>query len=142
MFFCLLCLSSFLKSKPEDSTFGPTCSKQFSINYFSHSTYTYNIINILMLSCKTCNTKYSPITEYNICLIPEKECSLSTAKQSQPMSVADIFDLTEECKIPQLVENAALHVIRTKISMSSLPNKSIEFKTEAPRVSVIFWLKS
>ena len=80
-----------------------------------------------MLSCKTCNTKYSPITEYNICLIHKKECSLSTAEQSQSMSVVDIFDLTEECKIPRLVEDTALHVIRTKMSMSSLPNKSIDF---------------
>ena len=95
-----------------------------------------------MLSCKTCNTKYSAITEYNIYLIHEKECSLSTAEQSQSMSVADIFYLTEECKIPRLVEDAVLHVIRTKMSMSSLPNKSIEFKTEGPRVSAIFWLKS
>ena len=95
-----------------------------------------------MLSCKTCNTKYSPITEYNICLIHKKECSLSTAEQSQSMSVVDIFDLTEECKIPRLVEDTALHVIRTKMSMSSLSNKSIEFKTDGPRVSAILWLKS
>ena len=96
------------------------------------------MINILILSCKTCNTKYSPIAEYNIYLIHEKECSLLTAEQSQSMTVTDIFDLTEECKIPRLVEDAALHVIRTKLSMSSLPNKSIEFKTGRPRVSAIF----
>ena len=58
---CFICLSSFLKSKPEYSTFYPTCSAQFIINDISHSTHTYNIINILMLSCKICNTKHSPI---------------------------------------------------------------------------------
>ena len=58
------------------------------------------------------------------------------------MSVTDIFDLAEECKIPRLVEDAALHAIRTKMSMSSLPNESIAFKTERPRVSAIFGLKS
>ena len=98
--FCFLCLSSYLKSKPEDSIFCPTCSKQFSINDVSHSTLTYNMINILMLSCKICNTKYSPITEYNLYLIHEKECSLSTVEQSQSMLVTDNFDLTEECKVP------------------------------------------
>ena len=91
-----------------------------------------------MLSCKTCNTKYSPISECNIYLIHENECSLSTAEQFHYMSVADIFDLTEECKIPRLVGDAALNVLRTKMSMSSLSNKSIEFKTEGPRVSAIF----
>ena len=91
-----------------------------------------------MLSCKTCNTKYSPITEYNIYFIHEKEGSLSTTEQSQSMSVPDIFDLTQECTIPRLVEDAALHVIRIKMSMSTLPNKSTEFKTEGPRVSAIF----
>ena len=95
--FCFVCLSSYLKSKPEDSTFCPTCSKHFSINDVSHSTHTYNMINILMLSCKTCNKKYSPITEYNLYITHEKECSLSTAEQSQSMSVTDIFDFTEEC---------------------------------------------
>ena len=91
------------------------------------------MINILMLSCKTCNTEYSPITEYKFYLIHEKECSLSTAEQPQSMSVTDIFDLTGECKIPQLVEDAAPHLIRTKMLRSSLTNKSIEFKTEGPR---------
>ena len=100
------------------------------------------MINILILSCKTCNTKYSPITEYNIYLIQEKECSLLTAEQSQSMSVTASFDLTEEWKIPQLTEDAALHVNRTKMSMSSLPNKLIEFKSEGPRVNAIFLLKS
>ena len=95
-----------------------------------------------MLSCKACNTKYSPITEYNLYLIHKKECSLSTVEQSQSMSVTDTFDLTEECKIPRLIEDAALHVIRTKMSVSSLSNKSIEFKTEGPKVSIIFGLKS
>ena len=105
----------------------------FVINNVSHSTHTCNMINILMLSCKTWNTKYSPITEYNIYSIHEKECSLSTAEQPQSMSVTDIFDLTGKCKIPQLVEDAAPHVIRTKKLRSSLTNKSIEFKTEGPR---------
>ena len=91
-----------------------------------------------MLSCKTCNIKYSPITEYNLYLIHEKEYSLSTSEKSQSMSVTDTFDLTEECKMPRLVEDAAFHVIRTKMSMSILPNKSIEFKAEGPRVSAIF----
>ena len=70
--FCFLCLSIFLKSKPGNSTFCPVCSKQFSIYDVSHSIHTYNMINILMLSCKTCNTKYSPITEYNLYSIHEK----------------------------------------------------------------------
>ena len=96
------------------------------------------MINILMLSCKTCNVKYSPITEYNLCFIHEKECSLSTAEQPISMSVAYIFDLSEEYKIPLLVEDAAIHVIRTKVLMSYLPNKSIAFKTEGPRSRVIF----
>ena len=135
--FCFLCLSSFLKSKPEDPTFCPTCSKQFSINDVSHSTHTNDIINIPMLSCKTCNTKYCTITEYNLYLIHQKECSLSTAEQSQSMSVTDIFDLPEKCKITRLVQGAELHVIRTKMSMSSLPNNSIEFKTDGPRVRYI-----
>ena len=72
---CFLCLSSFLETKPEDFTFCSTCSKQFSINDLSDSTHTYNMINILTLSCKTYNTKYSPITEYNLYLMLEKECS-------------------------------------------------------------------
>ena len=140
--FCFLCLPSFLKSKPEDSTFCPICSKQFSNNGVLHSTHTDNMIKILMLSCKTCSTKYSPITEYNLYLLHEKECSLSAAEQSQSMSATDIFNLTEECKIPRLVEDAAIHVIRTKMSMTSLPNKSIEFKTGRSRVSAILKLKS
>ena len=115
--FCFLFLSSFLKSEPEDYTFCPTCSRQFSINDASHSTHTYNMINKLMLSCKICNTKCSPITEYDLYLIHEIECSLSTAEQSQSLSVTDIFDLTEECKIPQLVEDAVLYDIKTKMSM-------------------------
>ena len=78
--FCFLCLSSFLKSKPEDSTFCPTCSKQFSINDVSHSTHSHNMVKTLMLSCKTWNTNHSPITEYSIYLIHEKEYSLSTAE--------------------------------------------------------------
>ena len=94
------------------------------------------MVKTLMLSCKTWNTKHSPITEYSIYLIQEKEYSLSTTEQSQSLSVADIFDLNEECKIPRLVEDATLHVSRTKIS--SLPNKSIEFKTEGTGVSAIF----
>ena len=53
------------------------------------------------------------------------------------MSVTDIFDLTEEYKMPRLVEDAALHVIRAKILMSTSSNKSIEFKTEGLRVSAI-----
>ena len=40
-----------------------------------------------------------------------------------------MFDLTEEGEISRLVEDAAVHVIRTKMSMSTLPNKSTEFKT-------------
>ena len=55
------------------------------------------------------------------------------------MLVTDIFN---ECKILQLVEDAAIHVIRKRMSLSSLPNKSIEFKTEGPRVGAIFGLKS
>ena len=82
------------------------------------------------------------MAEYNIYLIHKKECSLSTTEQSQSMSVADIFDLTEEYKITRLVEDTALHIIRTKMSMSSLLNKSIEFKIDGPWVSVILWLKS
>ena len=54
--FCFLSLSSYLKSKSEDSTFCPTYSKHFSINDVSHSTHTYNMIKTLMLSYKTCNT--------------------------------------------------------------------------------------
>ena len=91
-----------------------------------------------MLSCKTCNTKYSPIAEHNLYLIHEKECSLSISEQSQSMLVTDIFDLTEECKISRLVEDAALHVIRTKMSMSTLPCKSTELKAEGPRINAIF----
>ena len=54
------------------------------------------------------------------------------------MSVTDIFDLTEEYKMPRLVEDAALHVIRAKMLMSTSPNKSTEFKTKGLRVSAIF----
>ena len=89
--FCFLCLSSFLKSKPEDPIFSLTCNKQFSINNVSYSNLTYNMINILMLSCKRCNTKYSRITESNLYWIHEKEYFLSTAEQSQSMSITDIF---------------------------------------------------
>ena len=64
--------------------------------------------------------------------------SLSTAEQPQSMSITDIFVLTGGFKIPQLVEDAAPHVIRTKMLRSVLPNKSTEFKTEGPRVSAIF----
>ena len=97
------------------------------------------MINILVFSCKTCNTKYSPISECDLYLLHKKECSLSTAEQFQYMLVTDIFN---ECKILQLVEDAAIHVIRKRMSLSSLPNKSIEFKTEGPRVGAIFGLKS
>ena len=39
--FCFICLSSFLKSKPEDSTFCQTCNTQFSINDASHTLHSY-----------------------------------------------------------------------------------------------------
>ena len=80
----------------------------------------------------------NPHLHFHLSLIHKKVCSLSLAEQCQSISVIDIFYLTEECKISRLVEDATLHVIRTKMSMSPLPNKSTEFKTKGPRVSAIY----
>ena len=54
------------------------------------------------------------------------------------MSVTETFDITEECKIPQLVEDPELRVIERKMLMSTLPNMLIEFKFEWPKVSALF----
>ena len=59
-----------------------------------------------------------PITEYNLFLFHGKECSPSISKQSQSLPVNDIFDLTEECEMSGLVEDATLHAIRFKITLN------------------------
>ena len=63
--FCFLCLSGFLKSKPENPIFSLTCNKQFSINNVSHSSLTYNMINILML-VESLNIIFTEYTRKNI----------------------------------------------------------------------------
>ena len=68
----------------------------------------------------------------------QKKCFLSTSEQFQSMSVTETFDIAEECKIPQLVEDPELYVIKRKMLMSTLPNMLIEFKFEWPKVSALF----
>ena len=135
--FCFSCIALKIKSKNEKDCFCPTCKLQFSINDLSYSTNVDKLLKLLMLSCQKCHKKFNPITE----LLPfsnhEKECSFSMSDNSSKMSVSDVFNLSEESELPRLVEDVALHVIRTKMSNSKLPNNAIAFKTDG-RVSLFF----
>ena len=52
----------------------------------------------------------------------------------QEIFMLGIFILGPEDSIPQVVEEATIHVIKKKLAESKLPNKSIEFKTGESRV--------
>ena len=133
--FCFSCLAIKIKSKDEKECFCPVCNTQFNKNELSFSKSIYNMLMTLTLSCTKCHKKYNPIQEFKQFCLHEKECSFTNSNSSSTLSVTDIFHLSEETELPRIVEDATLHVIRTKISKSKLPNNAIAFKTEGPRVS-------
>lgn len=44
-------------------------------------------------------------------------------------AIEDVFELGPSEDIPQVYEDVALHIIKTKMAKSCLPNKGAAFKT-------------
>lgn len=78
-------------------------------------------------------------THENEC-IPENT-STNSRNSSSELTVRDIFAMNEDSEIPRVLEDATLHIIKTKMAKSNLPNNSIEFKTGGPRVRTLQCIK-
>jgi len=86
------------------------------------------LVESLTLECRKCGQTFS-IKEAALKEEHEQFCKIPV-----PHALDDVFqlDLTED--IPRVYEEAAVHIIKSIMERSNLPNKSISFKTGGSRV--------
>ena len=134
--FCFSCLATELKGRNFNVSKCPKCNIIIKPNDVTASNYINSMLQLLVLSCKTCTVKFLASTQYQEYQEHIKCCTINSSSNSSPnTSLSDVYSLTPENIIPRDVENAALHVIKTKIAQSDLPNCSIKFKSGGPWVS-------
>ena len=123
--FCFLCFANQMKGVEESESVCPSCHKNFKIENVKFSHQLQKLLELLKFSCRNCKKKFA-ISDYSSYTLHTSSCK----NENTSMSVSEIFSLTSE--IPRDVEDATLHVIKTKLSKSK--DNSIEFKSGGPWV--------
>ena len=138
--FCFLCLGAILRGQSIINSTCPQCNQSIKVTDVTPSNYINNMVHLLTLSCKKCTAKFVAATQFmeytehvEHCSANNISCSLNTVETN---SLSTIYSLTPESTIPRNLEDAALHVIKTKIAQSNLPNNAIKFKSGGPFVSI------
>ena len=83
------------------------------------------------MSCRKGCGKFFVIRDYQKVNVHENAC-FPPKEQSHP--IEKVFTLEPIQKIPKLYEEAAVHILKNKMAQSTLPNKSVEFKTGGSKV--------
>ena len=126
--FCFLCFANRMKGVEESESWCPTCEKKFKIENVKFSHQLKKLLDLLKLACINCKKKFL-ISDYSSYSTHTSSCK---TEDTSSMSVSEIFSLTSE--IPRAVEDATLHIIKTKLSKSN--DNSIEFKSGGPWVRI------
>lgn len=137
---CLKCLLVRIEGKDLKEIECPICPqvKEWDFlnnlvvtrNSFAPALTTIQIIENLRVPCKRRCGKTFTIGDQNkgehenYCFYEERKVN----------AIEDIFNFSPEEEIPQLYEDAALHIIKAKMSKSELPNQGAAFKTGGPKV--------
>ena len=139
--FCVHCILREIEGKASDELQCPKCLCMIGTIFASKKLV--DIINKLILKCEHCLEEIE-FKEYeqHVCT-PQSQGSSSSSSRSSQITVSDIMDIENESDISPEVNDAVLHVLRKKLSESSLPNRGIVFNAGG-RVSTYlpFFFKS
>ena len=131
--FCLGCIIPKLEGKLISDAKCPECMIPITLDKIHPSVKLQSMLSSLKLECgKGCGELFK-IDESSQKQEHEKICQISYSSET---TLSDLFSLDEDSEISRNVDDAVLHVIRQKMAKSTLPNKSITFKTGGPRVSI------
>ena len=135
--FCANCILRSIEGKSMTQTLCPICNMLILQNTIIPSTYINNIIQSLQVPCK-----YNCGQNFKIINIKEKDphecvCHIKCFTKIKKITLDEIFAINDNSEITQDIEDATLHVLRQKMNKSTLPNKSIEFKSGGPRVRIL-----
>lgn len=125
--FCCKCFIPTVEGRPLESTICPVCSTLVTPEFVTHSQTISHLLSNLKTDCEKCGEVFKH-EEY----CKENHLSMCIGQKSPLLS--DVFKINKENDIPREFEKAALHVIKTKMAQSTLPNNGIEFMTGGSRV--------
>ena len=131
---CLNCILSKFEGQLIENLICPVadCHHPFGTNSFVYSNSSIELIKRIRLKCtKNCGKTFliNEIDEKNK---HDKKCfGGSSSTNKTPLST--VFEINKDNEIPKIVEDAAVHVIKTKLAKSG--SKQISFNTGGSRVS-------
>ena len=134
--FCLNCIVTRLEGKKETETC-PKFSKVIHIGDVKYSKNVSDMIDCITIECgKKCGEIFK-IKEYNEKIIHENKCDISssTSTSLDSTKLSDIFSLDETSELSRDMEDAALHIIKHKMSTSK--SNIVKFPSGGPRVSTM-----
>ena len=82
------------------------------------------MIQCLKIDCKNCGELF-PANESKAAKIHKESCH--SKYTTNKILLSEVYSINENSSIPKEFEDAALHIIKTKMAKSTLPNKSVEF---------------
>ena len=138
--YCLNCLLPTLEGKKEDDTRCTECSTKILLNQVIPSINVTELLKCLKIECKNCAKTYS-ITQLAEKTEHEQNCTYnvssllsSTSSLSNSQTLSDVFKTTDSDEISRNMEDAALHILKTKMKQSS--SNTVEFCSGGPRVRI------
>ena len=131
--FCSNCILPKLEGKFIENIVCPVCETKIKEEDVVSPKYVTSIIGSLQVGCSLgCGENFT-LAEHDEKIFHENSC-VQNSRTKLKLTLADTLSLDDCSDISRDVEDAALQVIRHKMRRSTLPNKSIEFKTAGPRV--------
>ena len=103
----------------------PSCKIKISKTDASPSTDLETMLSFFQTKCKVCSKKFK-IKNHDQYINHTQNCSVNEL-QNKPVLVNDIFSISE-AHIPRTIEDAALHVLKTKMKFNP-KSGTIKFKT-------------
>lgn len=121
--FCVLCILKRLEGQVLENITCPTCGT--FISSLHPSTKLFNVIKDLKLRCGKCDLEY---------IEGQHDCGKGSSSSSQT-TVSDLMNISTEEEISKEINDAVVHVIKTKFKHSDPLNNSILLQTGG-RVSI------
>ena len=132
---CLRCLLARVEGQELNRIKCPLCIldivETLKPTSFVAATTIEQILKKLRISCRKGCGKFFAIIDYPKVNEHENSC-FPPKEQNHP--IEKVFSLEPTQKIPKLYEEAAVHILKNKMAQSTLPNKSVEFKTGGSKV--------
>ena len=129
--FCLFCLTRKVENVNLSNLNCPKCGNNFSDSQVNPAKRATENLGLLRKECsKGCGEKILLKDD------DDYERHVKSCKGKSVLSVDDILKIPLGGSFPKNVERAAVHVIKSKMALSTLPNKGVALNTGSSRVSV------